>query len=119
MKSPSLVRLSLIVGRNDSDPNQQEMQRKLELEAQGWLDSFFTLEGCDCSVLHTLLTAGWLGTHGRKVHFEIGPPLAGIGEVKRLEVANKEELNDLIGNGKTVSTFLRAFASLAPALPQL
>jgi hypothetical protein len=113
------VRLSLITGPNDSDPNQDKL--RLEPEVQKGLDSYhgsFSKGKPFPTVILALLTAWFEGGRGRKVRFEIGPPLTGVGEVKRIEAANEEELNALIGDGKTLSTFLPTFASVEPVLAQ-
>jgi hypothetical protein len=113
MKPFSPVRLSLIAGLNDTDPNQPTMRQKLEAELQGWLDRFCRMEDSNCSVLIILLESGWLLGCGRKVRFEIRCSEIGAdGEVKGIEVESVEELKNLIGGGKTPKTLLEALASV-------
>jgi hypothetical protein len=109
-----LVSLFLIAGPNDPNPDQEKLRQKLEPEARKYLDSYFTVEepNASRSVLHSLLTT-WLGATGCKVRFEI----AVDGEVKGKEVTSVEELNGLIGSGKTPATLLQALggAPFGPA----
>ncbi len=106
---PLDVRVFLIAGPND--PN-RELPQKLEPQAQKILKYRLNEEGTtySFSVLLSTLTA-WLVTGlGRKVRLEVEV----IGEVKGKEVTSAEELKDLIGEGKTLQTFLEALASAGP-----
>jgi hypothetical protein len=117
MNAFSTPRLSLIAGPNNPEANQDKLY--LEPEAQRHFDSYhdsFSIGKPFPSALLALLTAWLERRRGCQVCFEIAPPLTWLGEVKRIEVANKEELDSFIGNGKTLSTFLQAFASVDPVL---
>ena|SRR6266849_1197862 len=111
-----IVSLSLVASLNDPRPDhQEEFRRKLEPEANEWLDCFFKEQNhpnSSRSVLHTLLATGWLLARGRKVRFEIEVD----GKVKSKEVTSVEELGGLIGDGKTTSTFLQALGGTGRAL---
>ena len=114
-----LVRLTLIAGQKEPSPSQDKL--RLEPAAQNQFDSYcqsFSIGRPFPPVLPVSLTAWFERGCGRKVYFEIEPPFTGVGEAKRIEVASKEELSDLIGDGKTLETLLRAFANVEPALAQ-
>ncbi|SRR5216683_1198469 len=110
-----IVSLSLVASLNDPRPDhQEEFRRKLEPEANEWLDCFFKEQNhpnSSRSVLHTLLATGWLPARGRKVRFEIEVD----GKVESREVTNVKELDEMIGDGRTPSTLLQALGGVGPA----
>jgi hypothetical protein len=95
----------LIAELNDPNLNQEKLRQKLEPEAGKYLDSYLMVEkpNASRSVLHSLLT-NWLAGRECKVRFEIEVD----GKIRSKEVTNLKELDELIGDGKTPSTLLRA-----------
>ena len=109
VKPFSWPRLSLIAGPNHAGPDQDKLQSAVQRSFDSYYNSFSTGKPFPPTFI-THLTWWFERGRARRVCFEIGPPLTGVGEIKQIEVGNKEELNDLIGEGKTLSTLLRAFA---------
>jgi len=105
-----LVRLSLIAGVNDPSADHEILRQKLEPQAQKWLDSYLKAQepNSSRSILRTLLATGWLLVPGRKVCFELEVD----GVVKSTEVTNVNELDELIGDHTTPSTFLQALGGV-------
>jgi len=109
----SLVHVVLTAGEDDTTAMQEIQQ--LEPYAQKFLDSWFEEEAKPVPlVLFALLNAWFERGRGRKVRFQIHPPFTQAGELKSIEVTNKEELDVVIGNGETLSTFLHGFDSVEP-----
>jgi hypothetical protein len=102
----------------DTNPSRQEWRTKLEPLLQGFVDPFAHGESSNCSAFRALAKAGWPLGHGRRMRFEIEAPFTGAGQTKRVEVASEEELDDLIGDGTTLETLLRAFANAEPTSAQ-
>ena len=102
----SIVSVFLVPGPND--PTSNEERQKLEGETQRYLS--LHLKGgspnSSRSVLNALLTA-WLAGRGRKVRFE----LTVDGPVRGKEVSTVEELNNLIGQGRTPTALLQALGA--------
>jgi hypothetical protein len=115
MNSRSPVRLFLVAGSNDTRPSNQEWRTNLEPLLQRWLDPFALGEVPNCSIFRALAKAGWPFGDGRKMRLEIGAQLIGASEVKFIELSSDEELNELVGDNRTLSDFLGAFGSLEPA----
>jgi hypothetical protein len=105
----ALVKVFLVARPDDPNADDQEkMRQKLEPDAQRYLSAH--LKGgppnASRAVLHVLLEH-WLLGRGRKVRFELGVD----GKIKAKEVTQVEELNALIGQGRTAAEFLQAIGS--------
>lgn len=93
--------IQLIAGLNDPNPHQEKFRQKLQPEVQRYWDSLFSKHpNSSRAVLHAYL-ATWLVGRGRKVR------------IGNKEVTNVEELNELLGYDKTLSTLLQALGSAA------
>jgi hypothetical protein len=102
----SLLKVFLIARPADPDPDDQEkMRQKLEPDAQRYLSAHLKggLANASRAVLHVLLQH-WLLGRGRKVRFE----LEADGKIKVKEFTELEELNTLIGQGRTPTELLQA-----------
>jgi hypothetical protein len=109
----ALVKVFLVARLDDPNADDQEkMRQKLEPDAQKYLSTH--LKGgppnASRAVLHVLLQH-WLLGRGRRVRFELEVD----GKIKGKEVANVEELNSLIGQGRTAAELLQAIGSCAEA----
>lgn len=107
----ALVKVSLIARPDDPNADDQEkMRQKLEPDAQKYLSAH--LKGvppnASRAVLYVLLEH-WLLGRGRKVRFELEID----GKIKAKDVTQAEELNALIGQGRTTAEFLQAIGSCA------
>ena len=107
----ALVKVFLVARPDDpNSDNQEKMRQKLEPDAQRYLSAH--LKGgppnASRAVLRVLLEH-WLLGRGRKVRFELEVD----GKVKAKEVTQVEELNALIGQGRTTAEFLQAIGSCA------
>ena len=105
------VSIFLIAGANDSSPEDERFRQRLEREVQSLWDDFYSSKSKKeftlLSGLRAVLRSGWFPgiAHGRKVRFQ-----AEInGEIYGVEAAGYEEINELIGNDKTLKTFVEAF----------
>jgi hypothetical protein len=99
----SLVRLSLVGGP-------PETGRKLEVEAQKYLNSYLKAEAFNGprSVLHEVLRR-WVEYNRGKVRLEIEVD----GKTRSKEIASSTELDNLLGQGQTPPDFLRALGGEA------
>jgi hypothetical protein len=105
----ALVKVFLIARANDPNADDQEkMREKLEPDAQRYLSAHLKAGPPNASrvVLHVLLQH-WLLGRGRKVRFELEVD----GKIKAKELMNVEELDALIGKGRTSAELLRAIGS--------
>jgi hypothetical protein len=98
-----LVKLSLVAGLGDPMPDQA--REKLEADAQKYLNSYLKSETPSSSrpVLHELLRH-WVEHRRGKVGLEIEVD----GKSRRKEITRTEELDNLLGRGRTPADLLRA-----------
>ena len=110
------ISIALIDESRDSSQAQENYRLRLEHEMQSWLDGFLSqLPDQDVPfppAISASLNAGWFHgvTHGRKACFQ----LETIGEVRQIQAASAEEVHELIGSGKTLETFIKAFSRQEP-----
>jgi hypothetical protein len=109
------VFIELIGGARDS--NEVHYRLRLEQDVQSSMERFLShLPDKDTPFpppMGALLNAGWfhgMATHGRKARFR----LETVGEVRQINAARAEEVDELIGSGKTLETFIKAFSRQEP-----
>jgi hypothetical protein len=107
----ALVKVFLVARPDDPNSDDQEkMRQKLEPDAQKYLSAHLKGGAPNASraVLYVLLQH-WLLGRGRRVRFELEVD----GRIKAKDVTLVEELNALIGQGRTPAELLQAIGSCA------